>query len=94
MTFIKTQIEKLRITTKEESWLYDTHEIEPAVLNKLCEPVYEVAYNLLQSIYDVGNVDTERLVYREFVLYLRGDRYRDIDDFMKWVDRNIKGTRR
>lgn len=83
--FVKTQIEKLRTTTKIENEVMIANIFSDDWLDKIYGPVHDVAYNLLKTIYDVSG-DKEDYIYNQFTLYLYGEQYKTLDEFFDWLE--------
>ena len=90
--YIKETIEKIRISTIAITNLNDLAEFENAsdTLDKILRPVYDLAYSLLKSmypsIYPIKEEDDE-VIYSEFITYLSSEKYNNIDDFIKWLEK-------
>ena len=84
-SFIKEQIETLRTITISTQKMYQSEYFSEKVFQDTESNVIKVAYNLLSSIYNLGG-DSEQEIYDEFTKYMYGEKYDNLDTFIKWLN--------
>lgn len=89
--YIKSVIEEIRVSTKAIKELDDLDVFRDGLLDNAMGSVYEVAYSLLKSICNVNcksedDSDDDDAVFAEFIDYLSGKKYKDINEFIKWLE--------
>lgn len=83
--FFKSKIEELRKISMVSEKLYNTGVIKDEVLQDIEGPAVSIAYSLLQEIYNT-NGDEEQTIYDEFNKYMYGKKYKNLEEFLKWLN--------
>lgn len=83
--FIKQQLETLRESTVELHRIDSLNILADDIISDIEGPIYEMAYDLLKQLYIVSG-DNEQTIYDNFIDYLMGRKYENLDEFIKWLE--------
>lgn len=88
MDFLKHELEKLREGISMAIEIENTNILREDLLVDVTGPMYDVAYDLLSTVYITESltVTNQNLIYDELCLYLDSEKYDNTDDFLKWLE--------